>query len=97
MDCSLPGSSVHGIFRATVLEWGAIAFSIEQNIYLHLFLFIPMVRLSGGMNHFICDSEYHPDHLAIKGRASMWVAAVLRRRLKDEALTGHGVLSPSPS
>ena len=27
MDCSLPGSSIHGIFRATVLEWGAIAFS----------------------------------------------------------------------
>ena len=25
MDCSLPGSSIHGIFRATVLEWGAIA------------------------------------------------------------------------
>ena len=25
MDCSLPGSSVHGIFQATVLEWGAIA------------------------------------------------------------------------
>ena len=28
MDCSLPGSSVHGIFQARVLEWGAIAFSI---------------------------------------------------------------------
>ena len=27
MDCSPPGSSVHGIFQATVLEWGAIAFS----------------------------------------------------------------------
>ena len=27
MDCSLPGSSVHGIFQAKVLEWGAIAFS----------------------------------------------------------------------
>ena len=26
-DCSLPGSSVHGIFQARVLEWGAIAFS----------------------------------------------------------------------
>ena len=25
-DCSLPGSSVHGIFQARVLEWGAIAF-----------------------------------------------------------------------
>ena len=27
MDCSPPGSSVHGIFHARVLEWGAIAFS----------------------------------------------------------------------
>ena len=27
MDCSLPGSSVHGIFQVRVLEWGAIAFS----------------------------------------------------------------------
>ena len=27
MDCSLSGSSVHGIFQARVLEWGAIAFS----------------------------------------------------------------------
>ena len=29
MDWSLPGSSVHGIFQARVLEWGAIAFSAE--------------------------------------------------------------------
>ena len=28
MACSLPGSSVHGIFQARVLEWGAIAFSL---------------------------------------------------------------------
>ena len=27
MDCSLPGPSIHGIFQAEVLEWGAIAFS----------------------------------------------------------------------
>ena len=27
MDCSLPGSSIHGIFQARVLEWGDIAFS----------------------------------------------------------------------
>ena len=27
MDCSLPGSSVHGIFKARVMEWVAIAFS----------------------------------------------------------------------
>ena len=30
MDCSLIGSSVHGIFQARVLEWGAIAFSESQ-------------------------------------------------------------------
>ena len=29
MDCSLPGSSIHGIFQARVLEWGAIAFSLQ--------------------------------------------------------------------
>ena len=29
MDCSLPGSSVHRIFQARVLEWGAIAFSVS--------------------------------------------------------------------
>ena len=33
MDCSLPGSSVHGIPQARVLEWGAIAFSM---IYVYL-------------------------------------------------------------
>ena len=30
-DCSLPGSSIHGIFQARVLEWGAIAFSATGN------------------------------------------------------------------
>ena len=31
MDCSLPGSSIHGIFQARVLDWGAIAFSIHAS------------------------------------------------------------------
>jgi len=30
MGCSLPGSSVQGIFQARVLEWGAIAFSMTK-------------------------------------------------------------------
>ena len=35
MDCSLPASSIHGIFQARVLEWGAIAFSFNlSNILL---------------------------------------------------------------
>ena len=30
MDCSLPGSSVHGVFQARLLEWGATAFSAKH-------------------------------------------------------------------
>ena len=41
MDCSLPGSSIHGIFPARVLEWGAIAFSVQgkwvHTIFNHFF------------------------------------------------------------
>ena len=37
MDCSLPGSSTHGIFQARVLEWGAIAFS-------EVYVSIPLIR-----------------------------------------------------
>ena len=41
MDCHLPGSSVHGIFQARVLEWGAIAFSVKciQQVAIHYFFF----------------------------------------------------------
>ena len=45
MDCSPPGSSIHGIFQARVLEWGAIAFSLlmSRNFYL----FFPKGLTSG--------------------------------------------------
>ena len=33
MDCSLPGSSIHGIFQVTVLEWVAIAFVTKSLKY----------------------------------------------------------------
>ena len=36
MDCSLPGSSIHGIFQARVLEWGAIAFSVYHLSHQHI-------------------------------------------------------------
>ena len=41
MDCSLPGSSIHGIFRATVLEWGAIAFSHSNSTSTALIYLLP--------------------------------------------------------
>ena len=40
MDCSLPGSSIHGIFQARVLEWVAISFFRKNsqlcNVFIHL-------------------------------------------------------------
>ena len=49
MDCSLPGSSVHGIFQARVLEWGAIAFSDKHTqmypIYLKIFFTEDVTKL----------------------------------------------------
>ena len=39
MDCSLSGSSIHGIFQARVLEWGAIAF-LEKFLYNLLYVCI---------------------------------------------------------
>ena len=42
VDCSLPGSSIHGIFQARVLEWGAIAFS---SAYLRLLIFLPAILI----------------------------------------------------
>ena len=49
MDCNLPGSSVHGICQARVLEWGAIAFSHPQHyirrITFLIWLFITQIVL----------------------------------------------------
>ena len=39
MNCSLPGFSVHGIFQARVLEWGAIAFSTIEEQEIHILLY----------------------------------------------------------
>ena len=49
IDCSLPGSSAHGIFQARVLEWGAIAFSnkvinvsqYSSNCFVYIISFNP--------------------------------------------------------
>ena len=43
MDCSLPGSSIHGIFQARVLEWVAIAFS-NPATYLVINLHSPLAH-----------------------------------------------------
>ena len=43
MDCSPPGSSVHGMFQARGLEWGAIAFSIHNTLGADKYCLIPLI------------------------------------------------------
>ena len=46
MDCSPPGSSIHGIFQARVLEWVAIAFSEEiSSLFLSVIIVLYSVHL----------------------------------------------------
>ena len=68
MDCSLPGSSAHGIFEARVLEWIAIAFS-PNNVRSLLFSLSPSLGLftyfSGGW------TGLHGFELAIRVRKTL--------------------------
>ena len=49
MDCNLPGSSVHGIFQARVLEWGAIAFSKLLCLLPHISWYIPGIYVTNSL------------------------------------------------
>ena len=53
MDCSLPGSSIHGIFQARVLEWGAIAFS-DTRVSLEC---NPEIPVAPGVEHYVLDTS----------------------------------------
>ena len=55
MVCSQPGSSIHGIFQARVLEWGAIAFSsctYRKIQRLYIYIYISMIFLLKKCFHF---------------------------------------------
>ena len=53
MDCSLPGSSVHGIFQARVLEWGAIAFSAFYHAEIMKPFFVSMEKGAGSQKVYL--------------------------------------------
>ena len=56
MDCSLPGSSAHGIFQTRVLEWGAIAFSHYINT-IHEMPKPAETRIAFSAMHYISHLE----------------------------------------
>ena len=82
MDCSLPGSSVHGIFQARVLEWGAIAFSQHSALQRVIITVVVMVVAQPQAQLFLlpgrggaCTPQpgwHHAEdlHLAVRPRAA---------------------------
>ena len=74
MDCSLPGSSVHGIFQARVLEWGAIAFSkamANEASEIQIPGFCPNLTLSSlALPHSTCSISTLSDRVAT---SHMWL------------------------
>ena len=83
MDCSLPGSSIHGIFQANVLEWGAIAFYSNQNSMV----------LAQKHTHRLTEQNRQPMNLSklwetVKDRGG-WHAARVGRDLAIEHIHTH--------
>ena len=74
MDCSLPGSFIHGIFQARVLEWGAIAFSqsSRRSQQLHVSLRVPL-----GPGDNSCFAPKEPSPRALRQRSGRAPTAVL--------------------
>ena len=60
MDCSLPGSSVHGIFQARVVEWGAIAFSNSSLCFRSILV----ERVPGSLNQSGVVGYLYPYHIS---------------------------------
>ena len=60
MDCSPPGSSIHGIFRATVMEWGAIAFSLHSSTSIQIITLGLISNISNILQHYQCPM-FSPD------------------------------------
>ena len=79
MDCSPPGSSVHGILQARVLEWGAIAFSGFQvsrskcslhliNTSLSMFCFLPYLETIKQNSRLLSVALRNSNYLALPAK-----------------------------
>ena len=76
MDCSLRGSSVHGISQARVLEWGAIAFSVTRSYEL------PNVDLSSYSSTTHQGQGYH----TVENRREYWLYKIALSRVQRKNL-----------
>ena len=85
MDCSPPGSSVHGIFQARVLEWGAIAFCNNSITYSNIKQKVMLLLLPSRLvvSDSLCPMDCSPPgssvHEILQARILEWVAIPISR------------------
>ena len=86
MDCGLPGSFIHGIFQARVLEWGAIAFSDKEGWVPKNKCFLIVVVLRSPSSLYVSHGRpIHPRNEALRqGRDFIWGASWLRREARPQ-------------
>ena len=70
MDCSLPGSSIHGIFQARVLDWGAIAFSRYIPGYIHIL--VKYILLYACMYFCAIDPYFYFLNITLFSSSTLW-------------------------
>ena len=83
MDCRLPGSSVHGIFQARVLEWGAIAFFDIRRYRpatFPLFVCHFSFRYYSVASFRSSSSSFHPSECKHPSQSCPWVATSVSHR-----------------
>ena len=111
MDCSLPGSSVHGIFQARVLEWVAIAFSVllctlgHHNLSLGTLHKAEQARdafkLHGSVQSLRSVRLCNPTNCSTPGLPVHYQLPEFTQthvhRVGDAIQPSHPLLSPSPS
>ena len=79
MDCSLPGSCIHGIFQARVLEWGAIAFSMNCSMLgLKLNIQKTKIMASGPIASWQIDGETVSDFTIWAPKSLQMVLAAMK-------------------
>ena len=91
MDCSLPGSSIHEIFQARVLEWGAIAFS-TGNQWDAPKTAIPATGI-GEQNRPNSYSQHHPTAIILQNNAVLNNTQPILQKLNE---LGYEVLPHLP-
>ena len=70
MDCSLPGSSIHGIFQARVLEWGVLELGLKRQ---------PAIAVQT-----LNFREIHPGNLNFGVLCIETIAEVLRKNIEEK-------------